>query len=71
VLAHIAGVLGEHEISIESVMQKGRVHSGESVPVVVMTHPALEAQLRRALEAIDRLPDVTSKTRLVRIEEDL
>jgi len=71
VLAHIAGVLGEHEISIESVMQKGRVHPGESVPVVVMTHPALEAQLRRALEAIDRLPDVTSKARLVRIEEDL
>jgi homoserine dehydrogenase len=71
VLSHIAGSLGEHGISIESVLQKGRGHSGESVPVVVMTHPAQEAAVRRALQAIDGLPDVTSATRLVRIEEGL
>jgi homoserine dehydrogenase len=71
VLSHIAGVLGEHGISIESVIQKGRGHEGVSVPVVVMTHPAQESSVRRALEAVDRLPDVTAATRLVRIEEDL
>jgi homoserine dehydrogenase len=71
VLSHIAGSLGDHDISIESVLQKGRARSGESVPVVVMTHPAREAAVRKALEAIDGLPDVTSATRLVRIEEEL
>jgi hypothetical protein len=36
-----------------------------------MTHPAREAAVRKALQAIDGLPDVTATTRLVRIEEDL
>jgi homoserine dehydrogenase len=71
VLARIAGVLGEHGISIESCLQKGRGHAGSSVPVVVMTHPAAEASVRRALGAIDVLPEVTAPTRLLRIEEEL
>lgn len=69
VLAHITGVLGENEIGIESVLQKGR---GEgSVPVLLLTHPASEASVRSALDEIDRLPDVTAPTRLIRIDEDL
>src|SRR5690606_29678675 len=70
VLAHIAGSLGEHGISIQSVIQKGRGHAGEpdgargSVPIVVLTHPAREAAVRRALDAIDALDDVTAPTRL-------
>ena len=70
VLAHIAGALGEHGISIESVLQKGRAEGG-SVPVIVLTHPAREAHVRAALQAIDALEDVTAPTRLVRIEEEL
>ncbi len=69
VLAHIAGVLGENEIGIESVLQKGR--GGDSVPVLVLTHPASESSVRSALGEIDRLPDVTAVTRLIRIEEHL
>jgi homoserine dehydrogenase len=71
VLGHLAGALGEHGIGIESVIQKGRGGSGDSVPVLVLTHPAREASLRAALERIDALPDVTAPTRLVRIEERL
>jgi homoserine dehydrogenase len=71
VLGHIAGALGEHGIGIESVIQKGRGGSDDSVPVLVLTHPAREAALRAALERIDALPDVTAPTRLVRIEERL
>ena len=70
-LGHIAGALGEHGIGIESVIQKGRGGSGDSVPVLVLTHPAREDALRAALERIDALPDVTAPTRLVRIEEGL
>jgi homoserine dehydrogenase len=71
VLAHITGVLGEHGIGIESVIQKGRGNLSDSVPVLMLLDPAREAALRRALEKIDRLPDVTAPTRLIRIEEDL
>lgn len=79
VLSAIAGVLGTHGISIESVSQKGRgyAHPNDpegargSVPIVVFTHPASEAAVRRALDAIDQLPEVTAPTRLIRIEEEL
>jgi homoserine dehydrogenase len=71
VLAHITGALGEHGIGIESVIQKGRGHLGASVPVLVQIHPARESAVRAALEKIDRLPDVTSPTKLIRIEEEL
>jgi homoserine dehydrogenase len=71
VLGHLAGVLGEHEIGIESVIQKGRGGVAASVPVLVWTHPVRESALRAALERIDRLPDVTAETRLIRIEENL
>ena len=71
VLAHVTAVLGEHRIGIESVLQKGRAAGPGSVPVLVLTHLAPEEGVRRALEEIDRLPDVTSPTRLIRIEEDM
>ena len=71
VLGHVAGELGRHEIGIESVIQQGRGGASRSVPVLVKTHPAPERAVRRALEAIDRLPDVTAPTRMIRIEEGL
>ena len=69
VLAHLAGVLGENGIGIESVIQKGQ--GGGSVPVLVLSHVASEAAVRSAIQEIDELPDVTAPTRLVRIEDDL
>jgi hypothetical protein len=53
------------------VLQKGRGHPGESVPVVVLTHPAREAAVRSALEHIDASPESTAPTQLFRVEEDL
>jgi homoserine dehydrogenase len=70
VLGRIAGALGDHGISIESVVQKGRDAHG-SVPIVVFTHPAQESAVRRALDVVDGLAEVTAPTRLVRIEEAL
>ena len=71
VFGHIATLLGEHEIGIESVIQKGRGDATDSVPVLMQTHPASESSLRAALASIDRLDDITAPTRLIRIEEDL
>jgi homoserine dehydrogenase len=70
VLGRIAGILGRHEISIASVIQKDRKR-GTSVPIVIRTHEALERNLRRALGEIGRLRVVSGKPVFVRIEERL
>jgi homoserine dehydrogenase len=70
-LAHITGILGEHEIGIESVSQSGQGGDGESVPVLMQTDPVKESVLREALEEIERLSDLSAPTRLIRIEEGI
>jgi len=67
VLAQVAGILGHHDISLVSVLQKGRAH-GEAVPVVMMTHEARERDMRAALAGIDQLPVVASRTTMIRVE---
>jgi homoserine dehydrogenase len=66
VLAQIASILGEHEISISEVVQEGKK---EPVPVVVTTHLALEKNVQAALGRINQLPSVVEPTRLIRIFE--
>ena len=69
-LAAIAGILGQHDISIESVLQKGRAHApGTLVSVVMMTHEAREQSVQRALQAIASLPGVQGETIRIRVEE--
>ncbi|HET8578120.1 MAG TPA: homoserine dehydrogenase [Methylomirabilota bacterium] len=67
VLAQVAGILGKHDISLVSVLQKGRAH-GEAVPVVMMTHEARERDMRAALAAIDKLAVVAGRTTMIRVE---
>ncbi|HFB83764.1 MAG TPA: homoserine dehydrogenase [Thermodesulfatator sp.] len=68
VLSKIAGVLGDHRISIASVIQKGRDEGG-SVPIVMITHEAREADVRQALRVVNRLEVVTAATKFIRILE--
>ncbi len=69
-LAAIAGILGQHDISIESVLQKGRAHAqGTPVSVVMMTHEAREQSVQRALQAIASLPAVQGETIRIRVED--
>lgn len=70
VLSRIAGVLGAHQISISSVIQKGR-REESAVPIVIVTHHARESDLRAALAETDRLPVVMDGTRMIRIENAL
>jgi homoserine dehydrogenase len=67
VLAQVAGILGRHDISLVSVLQKNRAH-GEAVPVVMMTHEARERDMRAALAEIDKLPVVAARTTMIRVE---
>ncbi|MCP3984137.1 MAG: homoserine dehydrogenase [bacterium] len=71
VLGQIATILGENDISIQSVIQQPEREGARAVPVVVLTHPAIEESVRSALAEIDQLPEVVAPTRLVRIEEDM
>jgi len=70
VLSKISGVLGKNDISIASVIQKGRGASG-AVPVVMMTHEARERNIRRALKEIDKMDVILDKTMLIRVEDEL
>jgi len=69
VLATIAGILGKYAISLKYVHQKGRKTNG-SVPVVMLTHHAREADVARALSEICALDVVASTPMLIRIEDD-
>lgn len=69
VLSKIAGILGENQISIAAVIQKGR-QVEEAVPIVMLTHEALERSVQKALAEINRLDVVAGPTRLIRIENE-
>lgn len=70
VLAKIAGCLGKYNISIQSMIQPER-HAADSVPIVIMTHAAKEADISVALDEIETLDVVLQPTRLIRVENDL
>jgi homoserine dehydrogenase len=69
VLSKISGVLGNHDISIQSVQQKGRKTDG-SVPVVMVSHLAKEVDVQKALTEINHLDVVSDKPVLIRIEDE-
>jgi homoserine dehydrogenase len=67
VLAQVAGILGENNIGISSVIQP-ESHEGDSVPLVLMIHDAANAQMQAALERIAKLPCVKAEPRMIRVE---
>lgn len=69
VLSKISGILGTYDISLKSVHQKGRKTNG-TVPVVMLTHRALEADVKKALAEIASLDVVGEKPALIRIEDE-
>jgi homoserine dehydrogenase len=68
VLAVIAGILAKYEISIASMIQKGREVKG-AVPIVMLTHEAKEKNMQKALLEINQSKEVSpGKTVLIRVE---
>ncbi|HEX4999637.1 MAG TPA: homoserine dehydrogenase, partial [Terriglobia bacterium] len=65
VLSQISGVFGRQNISIASVIQRGRKQDG-AVPLVIMTHTARERDMRRALTEIRTLDTVSEEPVLIR-----
>ena len=69
VLAQIAKVLGDRSISIASVIQKEADVATQTATIVIMTHPAREEFMQRALAEMKKLPAVTEICNLIRVEE--
>ena len=67
VLASVASVFGDSDVSIESVVQKRG--TGESAEVVWVTHQTTEGDIRKALGAIAQLPVVREISNWIRVEE--
>ena len=69
VLSRISGILGQHSIGIQSVIQKGRCNEGRGVPLIMMTHRANEKNIQLALREIDELEVVCEKPNFIRVEK--
>ena len=70
VLARLAGALGEAGVSIEQMVQEGGAgSSGLAVDIVMLTHAAMERDVRRALEGIGRSGIAAASPRVLRIQE--
>lgn len=69
ILGKITSILGKNDISIESVIQKGREKGGGEVPVIIMTHESKEKNLLKALNEINDSNMTVSDHMFIRIEE--
>ena len=69
VLAQIARVLAENQISIASVIQKEADPAAGTAEIVLMTHPSLEGGMQRALAEMAQLEVVREIGNVVRVEE--
>jgi homoserine dehydrogenase len=67
VLASIANVLGDNDVSIESVVQK--MTENEQAEIIWLTHKVRESNMRSALLLIKKLPAVVSVENWLRVEE--
>lgn len=67
VLADIAAVLRDHEVSIEALIQRAR-NPGQAVPIVLTSHETTEAAMTAALARIGALAAVLEPPRMIRIE---
>ncbi len=67
VLAGVAKVLAEHDVSVKSVVQKGL---GEQARLVMVLHPVLESRFEAAMARIAELPFIRTAPRAIRVLEE-
>jgi acetoin utilization protein AcuB len=68
VLARVGGILGERDISIASVLQMDADASRGTADIVIMTHPAKEANMQKAVEEIAHQTVIPSVANVIRVE---
>ncbi len=68
VLAQIAKVLGDRQISIASAIQKMADSRTQTAEIVLMTHPAQEKAMQPALDELNHLAVVKQISSFIRVE---
>ena len=68
VLAQIAKLLGDQQISISSVIQKVVDSVAQTAEIVIMTHPAQEEAMQQALDELTHLTAVREISNFIRVE---
>src|SRR6478735_6317645 len=66
VLATVATVLGDHDVSVKSVVQRG---AGDDARLVMVVHECLESRFAAAVEALAELDDLRSPPRSIHVIE--
>ena len=69
VLSQISKVLGDNSISISSVIQKESDLIGQTAIIVIMTYPASEKGMQKALKQLKELREVNEVSNFIRVEE--
>jgi len=69
VLSQISRVLGDNSISISSVIQKEGDLATQTATIVIMTYPAREKGMQKALRQLRELPEVNEVSNFIRVEE--
>jgi len=69
VLAQISRILGDLHISISSVIQRETDVASQTAQIVLMTYPAQESAVQRALKKIEQLEVVNEVSNFVRVED--
>jgi homoserine dehydrogenase len=65
VLAAVAHVFAEHNVSIQTVRQEGR---GDDAQLVVVSHRALDADLAATVETLRGMDQVHDVSSIMRVE---
>jgi homoserine dehydrogenase len=66
VLARVATVLGDHDVSVKSVVQRG---AGADARLVMVVHECLESRFADAVAALEALDDLRSPPRSIHVIE--
>ena len=75
-MASIAGRMAEHEVSLESIVQRRprkteapKAPASDTMQLVLITHDTVEASIRRALKLIEQDGKIAGRAQMIRIEK--
>jgi len=69
VLARITGILAEHDISIDALLQRESAEGEAQTDVIILTHDTVEGRMNKAIEQMQALPTVLATIVRIRKEE--
>jgi homoserine dehydrogenase len=69
VLARITGILAEHDISIDAVLQRESAEGENQTDLIILTHDTVEGRMKSALAQMQALPTVLAPIVRIRKEE--